>query len=209
MDYTLLQELDRIRSSKDSYLCGVDEVGRGSLAGPVVACACMMKKGDLLLGVQDSKKLTPKKREALFDLLTSQSISVGYGIVDHLTIDEINIRQATRLAMKKAILSVVSNADGIKPSLVVIDAETVDLDIPQCGIVHGDDLCYEISCASILAKVYRDRLMVELDTQYPGYDFKSNKGYGTKRHYEGIDHFGASEIHRQTFLRKYYEKLNH
>lgn len=188
---------------KYEFLAGVDEVGRGPLAGPVVACAVVMPKGLLIEGVKDSKKLTPKKREALDLLIRENAIGIGIGIEDEKSIDDINIKQATRKAMKQALENIISSTgEKISPEMVFVDAENIDCTIPQESIIKGDDRCFIIACASIVAKVLRDKMMIDYEEQYPGYDFAKNKGYGTKKHREALLEIGPCPIHRKTFLRK-------
>ena len=191
-------------SMNHNLLCGIDEVGRGPIAGPVVACAVIMGE-EKIDEVKDSKKLTDKKRRNLASNIYDNALAIGYGVCDNKVIDDINIRQASLLAMKKAVLD-LKDKDGnhIIPDLLLIDAELIDSQIDQIGIISGDDLVYQISCASILAKVYRDNLMIDYAEQYPGYMFEAHKGYGTKKHYEAIDSLGITEIHRHSFLKKYY-----
>ncbi|MFL8968581.1 ribonuclease HII [Helcococcus kunzii] len=189
-------------------ICGVDEVGRGPIAGPVVSCAIVMG-GDHIDGVKDSKKLTDKKRRELAKDIYSRAIAIGYGIVEHNIIDEINIRQASLLAMKQAIDNLSDKkCNPYKCDLALIDAEIIEHDIDQIAIISGDDLVYEISCASILAKIFRDDIMIEYSKKYPEYMFEAHKGYGTKKHYEAIDEYGLTDIHRKTFMKKYYEQRN-
>lgn len=188
---------------KYEFLAGVDEVGRGPLAGPVVACAVVMPKGIIIEGVKDSKKLTPKKREALDLLIRDNAVGIGIGIEDENSIDEINIKQATRKAMKSALENIYSSTgEKIFPDMVFVDAENIDCRIPQESIIKGDDRCYIIACASIVAKVLRDKMMIDYEDQYPGYDFSKNKGYGTKKHREALLEMGPCPIHRRSFLRK-------
>lgn len=183
-------------------IAGVDEAGRGPLAGPVCAAAVILPPGLVISGLNDSKKLSPKKREQLYDQITAQAISYAVALVDEKTIDEINILQATFAAMRKAVSELTT-----VPDLVLIDGnQDPSLPIPTQTVVKGDSLSANIAAASILAKVTRDRLMVEQDAHYPGYGFAVHKGYGTKQHYAAIDVLGACPIHRRTFLRKYYEK---
>ena len=182
--------------------CGIDEVGRGCLAGPVVTACIVMPKGEFIEGVKDSKKLTPKKRELLYPKIIENSIAYGFGIIDNKIIDEINIRNATILAMEQA-LNNLKDKDGNKfiPDLVLIDALNIHTDIKQVSIIKGDDSVYEIACASIIAKVYRDHLMERQDEKYIGYNFAKHKGYGTKLYIESLKKLGASEIHRKSFLK--------
>lgn len=176
-------------------IAGVDEVGRGPLAGPVVCAAVILKEDYENDKINDSKKLTEKKREELYDVIMGEALSVGIGISSEDVIDEINILQATKKAMTEAI----KNLD-IKPEHVLIDAVKLeDLDIPQTSIIKGDAKSISIAAASIIAKVTRDRMMVELDKKHPEYDFKNNKGYGTKKHIDAIRKYGIIKEHRKTF----------
>ncbi|HVI41537.1 MAG TPA: ribonuclease HII, partial [Anaerovoracaceae bacterium] len=173
--------------------------GRGPLAGPVVAAAVILPDDFDVLGVDDSKKLSEKKREELYTLITEYAVSYGIGIIDNYIIDEINILEATKLAMKQAIEKLET-----KPEYILIDALTLkDVVIPQKGIIKGDSLSVSIAAASIVAKVTRDRMMVEYHQKFPHYAFEQNKGYGTKAHYEGIDGHGLCELHRRSFLKSY------
>ena len=181
------------------YLCGIDEVGRGPLAGPVVACAVILPKDCDILWLNDSKKLTAKKREELYDVILERAVSVGIGMASPERIDEINILQATYEAMRMAIGNLK-----VQPDLLLNDAVTIPgVDIRQVPIIKGDAKSVSIAAASIIAKVTRDRLMVEYDAVMPGYDFAANKGYGTKKHIEGLKELGPSPIHRMTFIKKY------
>lgn len=185
---------------------GIDEVGRGPIAGPVVSCAVIMG-GEHIEEVRDSKKLTDKKRRILAENILENALAVGYGVVSHDVIDEINIRKATHLSMNLAIENMKDKfGNHVNPDLLLIDAEIIDNEIDQIAIISGDDLVYDISCASILAKVYRDDIMIKYSKIYPNYMFEAHKGYGTKKHYEAIDKYGISEIHRKSFMKKYYEK---
>ena len=178
-------------------VCGIDEAGRGPLAGPVCAAAVVMPYGTIIDGVNDSKKLTEKKRELLFDTIKEKSLSYGIAFSDEKEIDEVNILNATFLAMKRAVKSLK-----IQPDLILVDGNRLpDFDIPAKAIIKGDSLSHSIACASILAKVTRDRLMKELSKKYPEYGFEKHKGYGTKAHYEAIKANGVCEIHRKTFLK--------
>ncbi|MGJ0847686.1 ribonuclease HII [Tissierella praeacuta] len=181
----------------------IDEVGRGCLAGDVVACAIIMSKTSLVEGVRDSKKLSEKKREILYDQILSHCIAYGIGRVNSSIIDKINIKEATRLAMKIAVEN-LQDGDGKKvyPDFLLVDAENIDLEIPQESIIKGDDRSYGIGCASIIAKVFRDRLCLEWDREFEGYNLKKHKGYGTKEHIENIKTLGPSSIHRRSFLKK-------
>ena len=201
------KELLRIEAMKSfereyehlGYVCGIDEVGRGPLAGPVVACAVIFPKDVDILYVNDSKKLSEKKREALYDEIMEKAVAVGIGVEDHTLIDEINILQATYSAMRKAIANL-----SVKPAVLLNDAVTIpEVDIMQVPIVKGDAKSISIAAASIIAKVTRDRMMVEMDEKYPGYDFAGNKGYGTAAHIEGIKKQGLCEIHRRSFTKNF------
>lgn len=179
-----------------AYICGVDEVGRGPLAGPVVAAAVILPKDCDILYLNDSKQLSEKKREALYDEIMEKAISVGIGMANHEVIDEINILQADYVAMRQAI-SLLEK----KPDILLNDAVTIpDIDIKQVPIIKGDTKSISIAAASIVAKVTRDRMMVEYDEVYPGYGFAKNKGYGTKEHMEAIRTLGPCAIHRRTFI---------
>lgn len=187
-------------------VAGVDEVGRGPLAGPVVVAAVVLPQDFSILGINDSKKVTEKKREELFPIIKEEAVAYGIGIVDHQVIDEINILEATKIAMKKAITNLkidLEKKTGKSLKYILIDALTLDIDVPQMGMVKGDAKSVSIAAASIIAKVTRDHMMIDYDTKYPGYSFASNKGYGTKAHYEGLDSLGMCPIHRKTFLKKY------
>ena len=182
-------------------IAGIDEVGRGPLAGPVVTCAVIMKRDSNIGGVTDSKKLTRKKMLSLKEKILADAIDFAYGYANPKLIDELNIKNATHKAMEDAL-----NKLKIRPEIVLIDAERINTDIPQMNIVKGDLNEYAISCASILAKVRRDDIMINFSKIYPGYSFETNMGYGTKKHYEGLERFGETPIHRQTFLRKFHER---
>lgn len=184
------------------YICGIDEVGRGPLAGPVVAGAVILKPDTEILYLNDSKKLSEKKREALYDEIMEKALATGIGSVSPAKIDEINILQATYEAMRMAIADL-----GIHPELLLNDAVAIpEVLIPQVPIIKGDEKSVSIAAASIIAKVTRDRLMKEYDKIIPGYDFASNKGYGTKKHIEGLKKLGPSPIHRATFIRKFVQE---
>jgi len=181
------------------YICGIDEVGRGPFAGPVVACAVILPKDCDILYLNDSKKLSEKKREALYDEIIEKAVSYGIGVVSEKVIDEINILQATYEAMRIAI-----NNLSVKPDILLNDAVTIPLvDIKQVPIIKGDAKSASIAAASIVAKVTRDRMMDEFDSVYPGYEFSKNKGYGTKAHRDALKVIGPCEIHRRTFIRNY------
>ena len=179
------------------WICGIDEVGRGPLCGPVVASAVILPKDCQILYLNDSKKLSEKKREELYDVIMEQAIAVGIGMASPQRIDEINILQATYEAMRQAISGLK-----VKPAVLLNDAVTIpEVDIPQIPIIKGDAKSVSIAAASIIAKVTRDRMMVEYDRIYPGYDLASNKGYGTKVHMEALKTVGPCEIHRKTFIK--------
>lgn len=181
-------------------ICGIDEAGRGPLAGPVSAAAVILPLGLEIEGLDDSKKLTEKKREALYDVIVSNAISYGVAFADEIEIDNVNILQATYLAMHRAFDKLQ-----IRPQLALIDGNrSPSLNCPERLIVKGDSLSANIAAASILAKVTRDHLMLEYDKEYPQYDFATHKGYGTKRHYEALAKYGPCPIHRRTFLKKFY-----
>lgn len=184
-------------------VCGVDEAGRGPLAGPVFAAAVILPRGYVIEGVNDSKKLSEKKREELFEKIKSEALCYSIASVDEKTIDEINILNATFLAMEKAVEGLE-----IKTDFVMIDGNRSPkhLDIPCQTIVKGDAKSASIAAASILAKVSRDRFMLEMAEKYPEYCFEKHKGYGTKLHYEMLDKYGVSEIHRKSFLKSWYAK---
>lgn len=182
------------------YVCGVDEVGRGPLAGPVVCAAVIMPTDDIIEGIDDSKKLSAKKREALFGLILKKAVAYAICRVEPEIIDEINILEATKLCMKNAVESLK-----IKPDFVLTDGNmTLDISLPQKSIVKGDSLSYSIGAASIAAKVYRDALMDEYDAEYPAYAFAKNKGYGTAVHIKAIKEAGICPVHRKSFTKKWH-----
>ena len=191
-----------LRSNGINLIAGVDEVGRGPLVGPVVAACVILPENFNLDGLTDSKKLSEKKRDYYFEEIKKQAISYGIGIIDEKKIDEVNIYEATKLAMIEAI-----NNCHIKPEHVLIDAMPLDLDIPTTSIIKGDLKSITISAASVIAKVTRDRMLDELHEQYPMYDFKSNKGYPTKKHLEAIEEYGVIDQHRRSYgpVKKYLE----
>ena len=181
------------------YVCGIDEVGRGPFAGPVVACAVILPKDCSILYINDSKKLSEKRREELYEIITKEAVSFGIGIRDNKRIDEINILEATYEAMRDAISSLK-----VKPDVLLNDAVTIPgLDIKQVPIIKGDAKSISIGAASIVAKVTRDRMMVKYDEIFPGYDFAKNKGYGTAAHIEGLKKLGPCDIHRFSFIHNY------
>ena len=181
-------------------VCGVDEAGAGPLAGPVYAAAVILPLDLEIPGLNDSKKITDKKRRELYDVITEQAVAYGIALVDEKTIDDINILQATFCAMRKAVEELP-----VSPDLVLIDGNRApQLDCPTKTVVKGDSLSASIAAASILAKVTRDRLMEELDVDFPEYGFAIHKGYGTKRHYEALRANGPCSAHRMSFLKKFY-----
>lgn len=178
-------------------IAGADEVGRGPLAGPVVCAAVIMPLDDIIDGVDDSKKLSEKKREMLYDKIMEKAIAVSIEAVDEKVIDEINILNATKRCMAAAI-----NNLKVKPDIVFVDAlDGLDINVPEKAIIKGDALSYSIGAASIVAKVTRDRFMVEMDKKYPEYGFAKHKGYGTAMHMAALREHGASAIHRQSFIK--------
>jgi len=201
MDWLLYE--NEALSNGYEIICGVDEAGRGPLAGPVYAAAVILPKGHIVEGVNDSKKLSEKKRELLFDKIIDECVCYSIGTASEKEIDEINILQATYLAMKRAV-------DGLEivPQLALIDGNRIPplTSTDARAIVKGDAKSASIACASILAKVSRDRYMLEMAKKYPEYQFEKHKGYGTKLHYEMIDKYGICEIHRKTFLKKVLNK---
>ena len=203
------QEIERIENlcqyekeySQYDFICGIDEVGRGPLAGPVVAGAVVLPKGSRILYINDSKKLSAKKREELFDIIKEEAVSVGIGMASPERIDEINILQATYEAMREAISKLNPS-----PDILLNDAVTIpEVTIPQVPIIKGDAKSISIGAASIIAKVTRDRLMVEYDQILPEYGFASNKGYGSAEHIAALKKYGASPIHRRSFIHNFIE----
>ncbi len=195
MDYTFEHQA---QEQGFNVVCGVDEAGRGPLAGPVCAAAVILPDGLVIEGLDDSKKLTEKKRDALYDVICEEAIAYGIAFASVEEIEEMNILQATFLAMKRAVESL-----DIKPDLALVDGnQKPNLDIQARTLVKGDAKSPSIAAASILAKVTRDRLMTEIAEQYPEYEFPKHKGYGTKLHYEKIMEHGISPVHRRSFLKK-------
>ena len=184
------------RYQKEGYslIAGVDEVGRGPLVGPVVAAAVILPKNYTLEGLTDSKKLSEKKRELFFDSIMKDAVAVGVGVIDNNIIDEINIYEATKIAMKEAI-----NNLSVKPDIVLTDAMNLDIDNKVVPIIKGDIKSITISAASVIAKVTRDRMMEELDKEFPFYNFKKNKGYPTKDHINAIEQYGILKEHRKSY----------
>lgn len=203
------QELDRLKHMLEieeslyekgyKYICGVDEAGRGPLCGPVVAAAVILPKDECIEGVNDSKKLSEKKREKLYDDIIKKAVAYGIGISDVSVIEEVNILNATKLAMKQAIENLK-----VKPDYVLIDGnQMIDIAIKGETVISGDAKSESIAAASILAKVTRDRMLIEYDKEYPEYGFAKHKGYGTKAHIEAIGKYGLTKIHRPSFCTKF------
>lgn len=189
---------NEIYDSGFSLICGVDEAGRGPLAGPVCAAAVILPRGLEIPGLNDSKKLSEKKREALYDVICAEAMAYGIAFASVEEIESMNILNATFLAMNRAIAKLE-----IKPELALIDGNrNSGLEIPSRCVIKGDASCADIAAASILAKVTRDRYMLDMALEYPQYHFEKHKGYGTKLHYEALREFGPSPIHRRSFLRK-------
>lgn len=198
----MLEIEDGLYSKGYKYICGVDEAGRGPLCGPVVAAAVILPKGVCIEGVNDSKKLSEKKREKLYDDIMEKALAVGVGISDVDVIEKVNILNATKLAMVQAIENL-----NVKPEYVLIDGnQRIDIAIPLDTVVKGDAKSESIACASIIAKVTRDRLLIEYDKKYPEYGFAKHKGYGTKVHIEAIKQYGLTPIHRPSFCQKFINK---
>ena len=196
-DFRLEQML---RYEKELYkagyqtIAGIDEVGRGPLAGPVVAAAVILPPGCKIKGLNDSKKIPKKKHQEIYQAVLDKALAVGIGLIDNEVIDQVNIYEATKLAMKEALSKL-----SLKPDYLLIDAMKLDVDIPQESIIKGDANSLSIAAASIVAKVTRDKLMADYDKEYPGYDFAKNAGYGTKSHLQGLERNGVTPIHRKTF----------
>lgn len=205
-----LQKLKQIEeniysnNSNINYICGIDEAGRGPLAGPVVVASVIMPKDSAIEGVNDSKKISEKKREELYDKITEEAISYGVGIIDHEQIDKLNILNATKLGLTTSLQELK-----IKPNLILVDAlNKIDtLGIEYKSIIKGDALCYSISCASIIAKVTRDRIMRQWDEVYPMYGFINHKGYGTASHIQAIKEYGLCPIHRRSFTKNFVQNI--
>lgn len=205
------QIIDNYKYEKELYkkgiklIAGVDEVGRGPLIGPVVAAAVILPKKFKLDGLTDSKKLSEKKREEFYKVIEKEAIAIGIGVIDEKRIDEINIYEATKEAMYEAINNLKT-----KPEHILIDAMKLDLDIPSTSIIKGDLLSISISAASVIAKVTRDHMLYDMDKEYPMYDLKNNKGYGTKKHLEAIKEYGITKYHRLSYkpVCDYKDKIN-
>ena len=195
----MLEIEDKLYSEGYNFVCGVDEAGRGPLCGPVVAAAVILPKDEYIEGVNDSKKLTEKKREKLYDDIMKKAVAVSIGISDVDVIEKVNILNATKLAMKQAIEKL-----SIKPDYVLIDGnQMIDINIKAETVVSGDAKSLSIAAASIIAKVTRDRMLIEFDKKYPEYGFAKHKGYGTKSHIEAIQKYGLTDIHRSSFCKKF------
>ena len=195
-----IEEQIYIKNPTLKYICGIDEAGRGPLAGPVVVASVIMPRNSKIEGINDSKKILENKREELYDKILEEAISYGVGIVDEKEIDEINILQATKKALTLSIQELTK-----RPDLILVDAlKGIDtLNIPYQSIIKGDALCYSISAASIIAKVTRDRIMRQWEEIYPQYGFEKHKGYGTAYHISAIREYGLSPIHRRSFTKKF------
>ena len=195
IDTKPLFEHDLKIKEKYNLIAGLDEVGRGPLAGPVVTACVIMPYDEMIEGVYDSKRVSAKKREKLYDEILSKAIAYSITLESEKTIDEINILQATKKSMLNSY-----NSLSVKPDVLLVDAVKLDVDCTTLPIIKGDMTSYAIACASIIAKVYRDRMMDEYALKYPVYDFANNKGYGTKKHIEALKQFGKCEIHRDSFI---------
>ncbi len=199
-----LKEIEeQLYSTGANYICGIDEAGRGPLAGPVVVAAAIMPKDSMIEGVNDSKKVSEKRREELYEIITKEAISYGVGIIDQKEIDRINILNATKEGLTMAVKEL-----SVRPDLIIVDAlNNIDTTgIPYKSIIKGDAKCYSIAAASIIAKVTRDRIMRQWDEVYPQYDFKKHKGYGTARHIQAIKEYGLCPLHRLSFVKKIIDK---
>ena len=195
---TLKLEEEQLYKTGVNYICGIDEAGRGPLAGPVVVAAVILPQDSFIEGINDSKKVSEKKRELLYEQITKEAITWGVGIVDQQTIDDINILNATKAGLTQALQELSQ-----KPDLILVDAlsHINTLGIPYKSIVKGDAKCYSIAAASIIAKVTRDRIMRTWDEVYPQYGFAKHKGYGTKMHIDAINEYGICSLHRKTFTK--------
>lgn len=193
-----MTQYERNHWGREEMVAGIDEAGRGPLAGPVVAACVIMPQDDLILGIDDSKKISEKRREALYDIIIQKAVCYAVSIIDPRTIDEINILRAARLAFENALNGLTK-----RPDHVYTDAMDIKTDVPYTSLIKGDAKVYTIAAASIVAKVTRDRIMRGYDALYPQYLFAKHKGYGTKAHYDAIREYGILDIHRKTFLRKF------
>ena len=197
----MLQFENEFLSQGKKLVAGIDEAGRGPLAGPVVVASVIMPMDNIIDGINDSKKLTEKKRNELFEKIKQTAICYHIEVVDEKVIDEINILNATKLGMKNC----VDKLD-LRPDVVLIDAVKIDSDVQTVSIIKGDAKSYSIAAASILAKVYRDNMMLQYDKDYPIYNFAKHKGYGTKMHIDAIKQYGICPIHRKSFVKNFYEQ---
>lgn len=202
-----LERLTKLKQIEDSvynegfnYICGIDEAGRGPLAGPVVVASVIMPKDSMIEGINDSKKISEAKREKLYDLIIDEAISYGVGIISQEKIDEVNILNATKNGLTKSLEELKQ-----KPDIILVDAlrDINTLGVPYRSVIKGDAKIYSIACASIIAKVTRDRIMREWDEIYPQYGFSSHKGYGTAKHIVAIKEYGLCPLHRRSFTRKF------
>ena len=196
--YELLEYEKKCLDAGFKYICGVDEVGRGPLAGPVTCTAVIMPLDDLIQGVNDSKKVSKNKRIKLYDVIMEKAIAVNTVSYDCHQIDEMNILEATKACMRDAIMGL-----SVKPDVVLVDALKLDIPYKTMGIIKGDSLSYSIASASIVAKVTRDKFMFEMAEKYPEYDFANNVGYGTAKHISALKEFGPTPIHRKTFIKNF------
>ena len=194
----LMQYERQLQEQGYKYICGVDEVGRGPLAGPVTCTAVIMPLDDLIQGVNDSKKVSKNKRIKLYDIIVEKAIAVNTVSYDNKKIDEMNILEATKACMRDAIMGL-----SVEPDIVLVDALKLDIPYKTMGIIKGDALSYSIASASIVAKVTRDRLMEEMAEKYPEYGFANNAGYGTAQHISALKEIGATPIHRKTFIKNF------
>ncbi len=197
----MLQFEKEFASQGKMLIAGIDEAGRGPLAGPVVVASVIMPLDNIIDGINDSKKLSEKKRNDLFEKIKQTAISYHIEVIDEKIIDDINILNATKLGMKNCIDKLDKT-----PDVVLIDAVKIDSDVQTVSIIKGDAKSYSIAAASILAKVYRDNLMLQYDKEYPVYNFAKHKGYGTKMHIDAIKQYGICPIHRRTFVKNFYEQ---
>lgn len=197
---TLKKYENELRKKGFKYICGIDEAGRGPLAGPVVVASVILPENSMIEGINDSKKVSEKKREKLYDMIIEEAISYGVGIIGQDEIDEINILNATKKGVTMSLEELIQ-----KPDIILVDAlsKINTLGVPYESIIKGDAKCYSISAASIIAKVTRDRIMREWDKVYPQYGFASHKGYGTSIHIKALKEYGPSPIHRKTFIKHF------
>ena len=197
---TLKKYENELRKKGFKYICGIDEAGRGPLAGPVVVASVILPENSMIEGINDSKKVSEKKREKLYDMIIEEAISYGVGIIGQDEIDEINILNATKKGLTMSLEELIQ-----KPDIILVDAlsKINTLGVPYESIIKGDAKCYSISAASIIAKVTRDRIMREWDKVYPQYGFASHKGYGTSIHIKALKEYGPSPIHRKTFIKHF------